>query len=190
MASLPDFQAACNSAAKRQRGVLRSIFALNSRSAHLRKWLAGEGGRQEEEGGGAEEDLLARLPLTQYADYRPLIEAALKASRATNSASPSLGLRAPAPASSVSPAAPPCLSAPSLPAAPLQAAEAGDEEGYASAVADISGAAPAFFAVTTGTTGACKLVPVHASRVPQTAKVGTSGSAGVSPGLGSFPPLL
>ena len=57
----------------------------------------------------------------------------------------------------------------------MQAAERGDEAEFVAAAAEILGPRPDMFCTTTGTTGACKLIPLHPQRLAASHKVRAAG---------------
>lgn len=179
---LEAFQQACETAEQRQSGVLRTILAANSGSAlALKHGLSGALA-------DAEELFKARAPLTTYKNYEQTVAKAIQVwvlvsigawaviapgallwtvAHATaqarqlqcsenntagslrltlGTALPTLRLRA-------------------------QAAEADDEAGYATAAAKLAGTRATMFGLTSGTTGASKLIPANISRVTDIAEV-------------------
>jgi hypothetical protein len=72
---LTDFRRACDDMADVQRRALSSLFSKNNQAAHLRK----HGVLVPDDGGFDAEEALRVLPLTTYADYQPMILAALQA---------------------------------------------------------------------------------------------------------------
>lgn len=183
-ALLDELATACSSVAATQQAVLASIFQLNAGVAHLRQHgvVVGEG-----LAGAEAESLLRQLPITTYADYQPLVQAALQASKpwpacvCTSSTCTPATCQPPrsgAPAGAV-PARRLPAQRPTRVPTPPQAAKQGNDEAFVAAAAELGGIKPDSFCTTTGTSGASKLIPMHPRRAGEAFMVGQGRSVGI-----------